>query len=219
MVKKSNAPLLIIVDDHPIFRSGLVALFETLDLEQDVCACSDYEQAVLLLESLTAKALQNSLLVLDFGLPGLSGLSALSHVKSHFPDLSVMVVSGSDEFIQVSACIEAGAKGFISKSAPPELVTETIAQALAKQLIKPVWLTTTGYANLSQLPKTRLTSRQIDVLGLISKGLSNRELAHELGIAEATAKIHVAAIFKELNVINRTQALIAARKLGFVVND
>jgi DNA-binding NarL/FixJ family response regulator len=106
-------------------------------------------------------------------------------------------------------------KAFISKSTPPDRIVELIGRALRGLVSSASWLSAEGTRDLDRLQRVHLTSRQIQVLGLICRGYTNKQIADELQIIEATAKAHVSAIFKELGVVSRTQALLAAQRLGF----
>ena len=94
------------------------------------------------------------------------------------------------------------------------MIVELIGRALRGQLYEQEWLTSEGPKSLEGLQRVHLTSRQLEVLGLICQGMTNRQIADKLDIIEATAKAHVSAIFKELGVVSRTQALLAAQRLG-----
>jgi DNA-binding NarL/FixJ family response regulator len=117
--------------------------------------------------------------------------------------------------MKVGACLGAGVGAFVSKSTPPHRIVELIGHALSDRLYEQTWLTADGPRGLDGLKRLHLTSRQVQVLGLVCQGLTNRQIADQLQIIEATAKAHVSAIFKELGVVSRTQALLAAQRLGF----
>jgi DNA-binding NarL/FixJ family response regulator len=152
-------------------------------------------------------------------LPGLSGLSAVHAFAETAPTTNLVVISATDDKLQVSACIGSGAIAFISKSTPPDRVTEFLGRLLREKLSHPELITNEGSENIANLKPIRLTPRQIEVLLLIFQGKSNRDIAETLDIIEATAKAHVSAIFRELDVVNRTQALLSAQKLGFKANQ
>jgi DNA-binding NarL/FixJ family response regulator len=156
-----------------------------------------------------------SVLLLDMGLPGLSGLELIDQVHTRYPRLKIVVISGSDDPLRVSVCLGAGVSAFVSKSTPPDRIVELTGRALRGELNVAVWLTMDGQRNLDSLQRVHLTSRQVQVLSLICEGYTNKQIADNLQVIEATAKAHVSAIFKELGVASRTQALLAAQRLGF----
>lgn len=173
------------------------------------------DDAFAFLDAQDEKTLAASALMLDLGLPGLSGLELIDQIHTRFPALQVVVISGSDDSLRVSVCLGAGVKAFVSKSTQPDRIVELIGRALRGGITQSIWLTAEGPRNLDGLQRVHLTSRQVQVLGLICQGYTNRQIADELQIIEATSKAHVSAIFKELGVNSRTQALIAAQRLGF----
>ncbi len=109
----------------------------------------------------------------------------------------------------------AGVRAFISKNTPPDRIVDLIGRALRKGLSEQVWLTIDGQQNLNNVNRIHLTARQLEVLSLVCKGYSNKQIADHTKTVEATAKAHVSAILRELGVENRTQALLVAQKLGF----
>ena len=177
------------------------------------------EEALAILSKKVKKDLADWIVLLDLSLPGLSGLSAVHAFAEAAPTCNLVVISATDDKLQVSACIGSGAIAFISKSTPPDRVTEFLGRLLREKLSHPELITNEGSENISNLKPIRLTPRQIEVLLLIFQGKSNRDIAQTLDIIEATAKAHVSAIFRELDVVNRTQALLAAQKLGFKANQ
>ncbi|MBU6195879.1 MAG: response regulator transcription factor, partial [Burkholderiales bacterium] len=107
-----------------------------------------------------------------------------------------------------------GICAFVNKAAAPDLMLQLLGRAIQDELEGHEWLSASGPCDFNELSTFHLTSRQLQVLGLIAQGLTNRQIADRLGIIEATAKAHVSAIFRELGVTNRTQALLKARRLG-----
>jgi len=173
------------------------------------------DEAFAFIDAQDPQVLAASVLLLDLGLPGLSGLELIDQIHNRYPQLQTVVISGSDDPLRVSVCLGAGVKAFVSKSTPPDRIVELIGRALRGQAGNATWLTAEGPRNLDSLQRVHLTSRQVQVLGLICQGYTNKQIADALQIIEATAKAHVSAIFKELGVLSRTQALLAAQRLGF----
>ena len=213
-------PSLLIVDDHPIIRAALAdALrkrFPRLRLE----SVGDAESAIALLkQELKKRKSQPWWVLIDLGLPGMSGLAAISQLLALSDAVQVIAISGNDDALQVGACFGAGAAAFISKAAPTEDAITIVAQAVEGTLIKGTWLSARGLADSSALNRIALTERQVQVLSMICQGMSNREIADQLGITEITAKSHVGGIFRELHVASRTQAVLVAQKLGLFANN
>jgi DNA-binding NarL/FixJ family response regulator len=213
-------PSLLIIDDHPIIRVALAdALrkrFPRLRLE----AVGDAESGIALLkQEVKKRKAQPWLVLIDLGLPGISGLAAITQLLALSESVQVIAISGNDDALQVGACLGAGAAAFISKAAPTDDAITIVAQAVEGTLIKGTWLSARGLADSSALTRIALTERQVQVLSMICQGMSNREIADQLGITEITAKSHVGGIFRELHVASRTQAVLVAQKLGLFVNN
>ncbi|MEY3265067.1 MAG: hypothetical protein RL717_2544, partial [Pseudomonadota bacterium] len=120
--------------------------------------------------------------------------------------------------LQVGACLGAGSSAFISKGAPMEDMLSLVSRALEGELQTGEWLSSSGAADSASIKRITLTDRQLQVLSMICQGNSNREIADSLGITEITAKSHVGAIFRELQVVSRTQAVLVAQRLGLFTN-
>lgn len=208
-------PFVLIVEDHPLYRQALDSLLRLGFPDVQVAACSHAQEAFAFIDSQPRQSLPGSVLLLDMGLPGLSGLELIDEAHTRYPSLKIIVISGSDDALRVSVTLGSGANAFISKSTPPDRIVELVGRTLREELTSAVWLTAEGPRELDNLQRVRLTSRQVQVLGLICQGLTNKQIADTLQIIEATAKAHVSAIFKELGVVSRTQALLAAQRLGF----
>jgi len=210
---------ILVVEDHPLYRQALSNLIKVSLPEVDLLSANSAEEALSILSKKGKKDLADWIVLLDLSLPGLSGLSAVHAFAEAAPSCSLVVISATDDKLQVSACIGSGAIAFISKSTPPDRVTEFLGRLLREKLTHPELITSEGIENIANLKPIRLTPRQIEVLLLIFQGKSNKDIAETLDIIEATAKAHVSAIFRELDVVNRTQALLAAQKLGFKANQ
>jgi DNA-binding NarL/FixJ family response regulator len=210
-----NKKTILVVEDHPLYRQALTNLIKVSLPDVELQSTNSAEEALTALSKKSKKELADWIILLDLSLPGLSGLSAVHAFAEVAPSSNLVVISATDDKLQVSACIGSGAIAFISKSTPPDRVTEFLGRLLREKLAHPELITNQGNENIANLKPIRLTPRQIEVLLLIFQGKSNRDIAQALDIIEATAKAHVSAIFRELDVVNRTQALLAAQKLGF----
>lgn len=214
----ASKPFVLIVEDHPLYRQALESLMRLGFPDAQVAASGHAQEAFAFIDAQSPQAVAGSVLLLDMGLPGLSGLELIDQVHTRYPSLKILVISGSDDPLRVSVTLGSGACGFISKTTPPDRIVELVGRTLRGESGGAVWLTAEGPRNLDSLQRVRLTSRQVQVLGLICQGLTNKQIAETLQIIEATAKAHVSAIFKELGVVSRTQALLAAQRLGFQEN-
>ncbi len=210
-----NKKTVLIVEDHPLYRQALSNLIKVSFPEVDLQSTNSAEEALTSIKKTSKKLLSDWTILLDLSLPGLSGLSAVQAFAEAAPRSNLVIISATDDKLQVSASVGSGAIAFISKSTPPDKVTEFLGRLFRETLSHPELVTSEGNEDITNLKPIRLTPRQIEVLLLIFQGKSNRDIASELHIIEVTVKAHVSAIFRELDVVNRTQALLAAQKLGF----
>jgi DNA-binding NarL/FixJ family response regulator len=211
-----GSPFILVIKDHPLYKQALENLMRLSFPSAVVASGSSVDEAFEFLAGQPPATVQASVLLLDLFLPGLSWLELIDRVHSAYPDLQIVAISGSDDSMTVGACLGSGVSAFVSKSTPPDQILDLIGRALRARLSDQTWLTANGPGCQDDLKRLNLTPRQIQVLRLICRGMSNRQIADELEIIEATAKAHVSAVFKELGVVSRTQALIAAQRMGFL---
>ena len=201
-------PRLLIADDHPLFRAALRQAAAAV-VGRDIAEADTLPAAFEILEQDTAI----ELVLLDLHMPGANGLSGLAALRGQYPGVAVLVVSAHDTPAVIRRVLDHGAAGFISKSAGASRIDEAITAVLdggewvAPELAERV-RTEPGEAGDRQLAArlASLTSQQFRVLGLLSRGLLNKQIADQLNIQERTVKAHVTAIFEKLGVRNRTQA-------------
>ena len=197
----------LIIDDHPLYRDALVQLLGVIG-ETDVRVANCAEDALRMGDSMP----QPHLVLLDFILPGLSGTEAIAAVLRRFGGVSIIAVSASEDRRDAEAALRAGARLFISKAVGTEVLAEAIRRVRAGDFSGPVWITPSGPGILEPAGSSPLTPRQLQILSLLH--LPNKEIALRLRLAEVTVKMHVSAIFRVLQVANRTQAMQAARRLA-----
>jgi DNA-binding NarL/FixJ family response regulator len=208
----------LIVDDHAFVCVGLKATLLDGLSDIKVSTASDGAKAldILLNDSI-------DLAVIDLFMPGGDGgFDFIDTVCQTYPKLPIIVLSASENPAHIRKCLDIGAKGFVTKSAPKEILFTAITKVLAgDRYIPSALLTAQGDGgrgnsdlqasadNVTQL----LTERQLEILALISKGLSNKLIARELFLSENTVKVHVSAILRALSLSNRTQAGLVGQKL------
>jgi two-component system nitrate/nitrite response regulator NarL len=210
---------LLIVDDHAVLREGLAALLQQIGPDTTVVQARDAREAIALLGDHP----DLDVVVLDLMMPGMQGLDALSEFARTRPDLPVIVLSSSEDPSDVRKALAAGALGYVPKSAGQRVLLSAIQLVLNGDLyIPPLVLEakresaeSLGY-RASSRPEQALTARQVEILKFLSEGAPNKSIAKVLGLSEKTVKAHVTAIFKTLNVENRTQAAVAGRKAGLI---
>ncbi len=222
---------ILVVDDHPLIVEALRHVLRQLERDVDVFGASTAAEG----RALVAGHLDANLLLLDLSLPDGDGLDLLAEMRGAFPALPVVVLSASDRREDVLRAIDRGAMGFVPKTSSSQIMLQALRLVLSGGVyVPPAALApsdagaagseTAGVAQLeAAAPLTAdalgLTGRQAQVLALILQGKPNKSICRELGLAEGTVKIHVAAILRALNVNTRTQAVIEASRLGLHLDD
>jgi len=201
----------LVVEDHPLYRDALTQLLGRIFGAREVSAAASAEEALRLAASNPALRL----ILLDPGLPGMTGVEAIAALRRQYPDAVLLAISASEDRRDALAAFRAGALAFISKAASTEVVSDVVRRACAGELREPAWVTPSGASAVAEAPMPELTPRQLEILGLLCQGHPNKELGLRLRLAEVTVKMHVSALFRALGVANRTQAVLAARRLGY----
>lgn len=199
---------ILLIDDHALFREGFkLMLGRVLPDTPRVVEAGSAEAG------LAATGREDfDLIFLDMGLPGLGGLDGLRALRNQCPATCVVVLSAVDGSEVVRQALLYGAQGYIPKTIAAEEMREALNQILAGRVYSPESAREeTGSAErLDQ----KLTSRQIEVLAELCAGKSNREIGDYLGMSENTVRVHVSAIFRELGVRSRTEAVLLAKRKG-----
>ena len=201
----------LIVEDHPMFRDALLMLMQSILGRSNVVAVASSEEGVSYAKNNT----DLGIIMLDLGLPGLNGVEAVVSFRKICPDTAVIVISASEERREVDAVLRAGAKAFVSKAVSTNVIADLVNKILNGETLESTWLTIRGKHVMSDESTSTLTQRQRECLIFLCQGLSNKEIGLRMGLAEVTIKMHISSIFKTLDVCNRTQAVLAARRLGF----
>ena len=217
----------LVIDDHPLVQEGVSAALGSLADDVTVMAARDAEQGL----SLAAEHPDLDLVLLDLALPGMSGFSLIGKLHERLPSLPVVVLSALEEPENVRHAINAGAMGFVPKSAATRVLVEVLQQVLQGNVTVPLALQSSGPPLSHAVPGAGgdavatsepdvalLTLRQLEVLSRVCQGKTNKQIATELGLSEKTVKAHVTAIFKVLGVVNRTQAVLVARRVGMIAS-
>lgn len=207
----------VIADDHALFRTGLRLLLS------DSCGPAIVREASNLAELRASleKQPEADLVVVDLFMPGMTGGSTVRELRLAFPGLRFVVMSASETRQHVLDALAAGAFGYIPKSLEPDAMIAAFQQILNGGIYAPTLLLTEPPVSAPSHDPTpvdaeilaTLTPRQCDVLRLLGKGQANKEIARALDISEGTVKIHLAAIFRLLDVRNRTEAVLKASAL------
>jgi DNA-binding NarL/FixJ family response regulator len=205
---KEPAVRILVVDDHFIVRMGLIALINTEPDLAVIGETDDGDQAIALFEKL-----KPDLVLMDVRMPRRSGTDATRHIRQMAPGARVLMLSAFDGDADIHAALEAGAHGYVLKSATGEdLIPAIRAVAAGKRWIPREVATRLKSRNAYE----ELTAREIDVLNQLARGLANKEIADELKISEYTTKDHLKSILAKLRVADRTQAVTAALQRGII---
>lgn len=206
---------LLIADDHTVVRKGLRSLLSGEKYGIEVAGeAGDGNQAVEM-----AQQLQPDVILMDLVMPGKSGLEAIKEIKQRQPQARILVLTSYAEDENVLAAIRAGAYGFLLKDTSTEELVHTIHSVFADKLTLPQELTHILLRSQAESRETLsasdvLTEREADVIRCIAQGMPNKQIAGQLSISTATVRSHVSSIMRKLNLENRTQLAIYARKNG-----
>lgn len=218
---------ILVVDDHPLVRDAMLHLLAPLADSIDVIEASDCTAAL----SLASAQADIDLVLLDLNLPGIRGFEALDRLRQAHPALPVVILSMHRDRKTVLEAIRRGALGFIPKASAKDVVVSAVRLVLSGGTYFPPEAVVDAaepdrelmHAPLAPSPSRSLadlglTPRQGQVLALIMRGNSNKEICRALDIAERTVKVHITAVLNALKVTSRTQAVIAANDLGLSAN-
>jgi DNA-binding NarL/FixJ family response regulator len=202
---------IIIVDDHPLFRS---ALRQTLSAGDPSILVEEAGDLATVGAALEANR-DCDLVLLDLNMPGTRGFSGLLLLRAQFPEVPVMIISAVEDGTVIKRALELGAAGYLHKSVGPVDIRRAIETVLSGDVYVPEGMDLPIEDAQSALMHrlSTLTPQQIRVLMMLSDGLMNKQIAYELTISEATVKAHVSAILQKLDVDSRTQAVIAASRI------
>jgi DNA-binding NarL/FixJ family response regulator len=208
----------LLADDHPLMREGVRHVLAQLDKQVEIVDAHDYPS----LFSQTEHHPDLDMALVDLSMPGFTGVQGVTEFRTRFPEIPLVVISASESHYDIKRVLDAGALGFITKSSSPAVMVSALQLILAGGIYVPPLMVepdsglhgqqdTEAFAALRH---TGLTTRQMEVLRLLVQGNQNKVIARALDLSEGTVKIHVAAIFRALNVNNRTEAVLAAQRLG-----
>jgi DNA-binding NarL/FixJ family response regulator len=209
----------LLVDTHALYREGLALLITQSFPELELLQAGDVADALTQLE----RHPDLDLLLFDLDLPDAEGMRRLLQIRARAPEVAIVVLSSEAPSGAVLDAIEAGAAGVIPKTSPAGVMQEALRTVLDGGVYLPPALlarrATAGYAEPEAAPATAaeltsLTPRQRDVLRLLIEGKTNKLICRELALSESTVKTHLASIFRRLGATSRTQAVVAAARMG-----
>jgi DNA-binding NarL/FixJ family response regulator len=212
---------ILVVDDHSLITTALSMLFLDLDPEAEVLTTRTADSAL----QLQQQHPDLDLVVLDLGLPGVTGTALLEAMVAHAPEMKILVLSGQQDPRNVMRVLQLGAAGFVPKSMGDTTLLDAVKFVLSGGVYIPAdLLEEVNRVNMVATPdrpresgsgRVELTERQEQVLQLLARGAPIKIICRELGLSEGTVKTHVTAIYRAFGASNRTEALLAARRHGY----
>lgn len=196
------------VDDHPIFRDGLAALLAFYKDLELVVEAADGAQAVAMF-----RTHRPDVVLMDLSMPVMGGAQATEAITSEFPDARIIALTTYEGDTDIHRALEAGARGYLLKDALRNQVADAIRAVHRGGRVVPP---TVAQKLAEYTPRVELTDRELEVLSLMAKGQSNKEIADSIGRTEATVKVHVLHILSKLGVDDRTAAVTVALKRGMI---
>ncbi len=204
----------VLADDHAVVRAGTRQFLESDGDILVVAEAGDGEQAKAMI-----KAYQPDVAVLDIHMPGASGIEVTRWIHIHHPETGVLILTAYDDRPYVMAVIQAGAHGYLLKTAPPEDVAGAVREIFDGKLVMDLKITRKLKEQQISMEESlieQLTEREMEVLTLAGRGYTNKAIAVQLSISDRTVQGHLAHIFAKLQATSRTEAVMRAVSLGFL---
>jgi DNA-binding NarL/FixJ family response regulator len=198
----------MVVDDHPLMRVGVAAIINARPNMTVVAQTGTGEEAVSLFHQH-----KPDITLMDLRLPKMSGVDAILAIRARYPESRFVVLTTYEGDEDIHRAFEAGARGYVIKGMPYQTLIDALVRVHSGGRFLPPPVVR---ALESRMPDCDLSPREQEVLQLLVNGKSNKEIASELGITNATVKCHVSTILMRLNVSDRTQAVVAALQRGLV---
>lgn len=207
----------LIADDHALFRDGLSLQLEKINPEFIILQASSFSQALKFAEN----DANIGMIIMDLDMPDMNWQEGLRELKSKVPTAKFVVISASEDVGNIRKSLELGVSGYISKRSEPAILNKALQLILeGGTYLPPSVLQPAGESLMQDCQPVNagksLTNRQNQVLGLVAQGLSNKQIAYQMGVSEATVKLHINALLRSVGATNRTQAVIMAQKMGII---
>ncbi|TQS26728.1 response regulator transcription factor [Microbispora sp. KK1-11] len=208
---------LLIADDHPMFRYGLRAALSDVDGITVAGEAADGNAAVAM-----AGDLGVHVVLMDLDMPGMNGIDAIGELRRRLPEVAVLVLTMYDNDESLFTAMRAGARGYLVKGAEQEQIVRAVRAVVLGEVVFGTGVAERALAYFAAAPVggraarplPELTDREIEVLRLVADGLNNAEIARRLFLSEKTIRNHISSIFGKLQVDDRAQAIVRARRVG-----
>jgi DNA-binding NarL/FixJ family response regulator len=202
---------LLIADDHPVVRDGLKSMLAAQPDFFVVGEAANGEEAVR-----QAEVLNPDVILIDLRMPVMDGVAAINRLRTTTPHVHILVLTTYDTDADILRAIEAGATGYILKDAPREELFRAVRSTAEGQSYLSPSVATRLMGRMRSPTEESLSRREVEILGFVARGLSNKEIAGKLQISETTVKSHLLHIFAKLQVNDRTQAVTLAVQKGII---
>jgi DNA-binding NarL/FixJ family response regulator len=202
---------LLVADDHPVVRDGLRAMLATQPDMELVGEAATGTQAVE-----RARALRPDVVLMDLQMPELDGPAAIATLRDQAPEVRVLVLTTFGTDADITRAVDAGATGYLLKDAPREQLFGAIRAAARGEAVLSPSVATRVLGRMRAPAEEALSSRELEILGAVARGLSNKEIGRQLYVSEATVKTHLLRVFGKLGVDDRTAAVTVALERGII---
>ncbi|MBO4285208.1 MAG: response regulator transcription factor [Alphaproteobacteria bacterium] len=203
---------ILIADDHALFRDHLALNLENIAPQTVIVQVSAFSQALKILKDKQ----DVDMIFVDLDMPDMKWENTIRQLKNIAPNTDIVVVSASEDVRQIMSILRMDIKGYIPKRTEPNIIQEALKKILSGEKYIPQALENTQTDGFFKMTGKTLTNRQSQVLDLMAEGKSNKQIAYEMGVSEATVKLHINALLRSLKVNNRTQAVVTAQKMGLI---
>ncbi len=205
----------LITDEQSLFRDGLSLRLKQINQDIAILQSSNLTD----MQKILSKEPDTDILILDIDMADLNAAEIINKVKTIAPNTKIVAISSSEDTRNIKKILSCGVKGYIPKRSDSNILSGALKLILdGGTYIPPAMLENSNdYGYHLNIPlKKNLTNRQSQVLDLIAQGKSNKQIAYDMGVSEATVKLHINALLRSLKVNNRTQAVITAQKMGLI---
>jgi DNA-binding NarL/FixJ family response regulator len=205
---------ILICDDHPVVRSGLRGMIKSQPDLEVVAEAAEGTEAVAL-----ASRMAPDVVLMDLRMPGMDGVTATANIKADHPDIRVLVLTTYDTDADILRALDMGATGFLLKDEREDRLFDAIREVASGKSPLAPGVASRLVERMRGDAESHMSGREIEILGLVAQGQSNREIARELFISDSTVKAHLLHIFDKLGVTDRTAAVTTALRRGIIRLD